>query len=328
MNHYSTLGVTLNSTDLEIKSAYRKLAIKYHPDKNDGNKEFEEKFKKIAEAYSILSDPEKRKKYDLLINKSSEPVNRNPHFGKNRDFKTYTDFEREESNKRARNSQFKTHQMPPDTKYLNININTSIIFSEALCGKKLILKYERNKIKYEAVLNNKIKYESVKEEKEVAIDINLQTTYFPIKKEGSKFFIKARISKLGNEDVYEFRNIFNEFEQSPLFGDILISIELIIPENITIDPDGNIIQRVRVPLYKILSNEKTRIETIYGKKYDININDPDILNDLKSILPINGLCKENNQSAEYIILFDILTPDIKSLNKSDRDMLISILIRI
>jgi DnaJ-class molecular chaperone len=327
MNHYSTLGVTLNSTDLEIKAAYRKLAIKYHPDKNNGNKEFEEKFKKIAEAYSILGDPEKRKKYDSLFIKKEEPI-KNPHFGKNRDFKTYNDFEREQSNKRARDSQFKTHQMPPDTQYLNINIDTSIVFSEALDGKKLILKYKRNKIKYEAVLNNKIKYESVKEEKEVAIDINLQTTYFPIKKEGSKFFIKARISKLGNEDVHEFRNIFNEFEQSPLFGDVLISIELIISENITIDTDRNIIQRVRVPLYKILSNEKTRIETVYGKKYDININDPDILNDLKSILPINGLIKENNKSAEYIIMFDILTPDIKSLNKSDRELLISMLSRI
>lgn len=61
---YEVLGVTKEATDAEIKSAFRKLAIKYHPDKNQGNKEAEEKFKEINEAYQVLSDPEKRSSYD------------------------------------------------------------------------------------------------------------------------------------------------------------------------------------------------------------------------------------------------------------------------
>ena len=61
---YGILGVKKNAADSEIKKAYRKLARKYHPDVNPGNKEAEEKFKSLSEAHEVLSDPEKRKIYD------------------------------------------------------------------------------------------------------------------------------------------------------------------------------------------------------------------------------------------------------------------------
>lgn len=63
-DYYSVLGVAKTATPNEIKKAYRKLAVKYHPDKNPGNKEAEEKFKKVAEAYEVLSDETKRQNYD------------------------------------------------------------------------------------------------------------------------------------------------------------------------------------------------------------------------------------------------------------------------
>ncbi|MBE6214880.1 MAG: molecular chaperone DnaJ [Bacteroidales bacterium] len=63
-DYYEVLGVAKGASADEIKKAYRKLAVKYHPDKNPGNKEAEEKFKEAAEAYSILSDADKRAKYD------------------------------------------------------------------------------------------------------------------------------------------------------------------------------------------------------------------------------------------------------------------------
>lgn len=66
MDYYSTLGVSKDSSQDEIKKAYRKLAMKYHPDKNPGDKKAEAKFKEISEAYSVLSDEGKRTKYDRM----------------------------------------------------------------------------------------------------------------------------------------------------------------------------------------------------------------------------------------------------------------------
>jgi len=63
-DYYEILSVSRSASEQEIKSAYRKLAVKYHPDKNPGNKEAEEKFKEAAEAYSVLGDPQKRAQYD------------------------------------------------------------------------------------------------------------------------------------------------------------------------------------------------------------------------------------------------------------------------
>lgn len=63
-DYYEVLGVSRNADEKEIKREYRKLAKKYHPDTNAGNPDAEKKFKEVTEAYSVLSDPEKKKMYD------------------------------------------------------------------------------------------------------------------------------------------------------------------------------------------------------------------------------------------------------------------------
>ena len=62
-DYYEVLGVEKNASEDEIKKAYRKIAIKYHPDRNPGDKEAEEKFKEAAEAYNVLHDPTRKRRH-------------------------------------------------------------------------------------------------------------------------------------------------------------------------------------------------------------------------------------------------------------------------
>jgi DnaJ-class molecular chaperone len=80
-DYYEILGVKKTATDAELKKAYRELAKKYHPDKNKGNKETENRFKEISEAYAVLSDSDKRAQYDRLGREAFGPGGANPFAG-------------------------------------------------------------------------------------------------------------------------------------------------------------------------------------------------------------------------------------------------------
>lgn len=329
MDHYAVLGVTKNASDADIKKAYRKLAMQYHPDKNPGNKEAEESFKKIAEAYAILGDPEKRKEYDA------------PKFTQRNGFESagfgFEDFikqgfnsqgfrsAREYHNARARASQGKMHAPPPTTEHLDLTVSAKIKLEDALSAKKIELSFKRTKIVYAGKNGDYLNYTREEEEKEISIQLDLRKTYLSIKKEGKKNTARVRVGKLGNEDVITRNNVWGETEQLPIFGDLYVNIEIELPNNIVFE-DNNIVQRVEIPLSAILSQaEKIKIETILGKKYEAEFAEPKYLNELSFVLPGEGILNEKQKLGDYLIKFDVLSPNVSNLNKSDRAQLLSLL---
>lgn len=148
-DYYKILGLNKNATEDEIKKAYRKMAMKYHPDRNPGDKKAEEKFKEISVAYDTLSNPEKKKLYDNPFkefnNRSNQSYSRSySHMSENDIFKEFFQNQNGFSGNSDFNNNFifeeflKRAGKTKQPKYINLNIN----FWEAIfgCKKDLILK--------------------------------------------------------------------------------------------------------------------------------------------------------------------------------------------
>ena len=273
-DYYQILGVDRNSSLSDIKKSYRKLVFKYHPDKNPNNIGYEEKFKKIVDAYENLK-------------------------------------------KLKENSFYEATNIPPNNKNLSIEFNKKATLIELIAGKYFELKY--TKIKYDIHDTPK------KEEKNVKFKVCLLEKWFEVIEEDNKKLIRISIQNLGDEKIVHFKNMLEELEKIHLYGDLVINIEIENNEGIYIKKN-NIIQILKIPLYKVLDpTEKVEIQTIFNKKYEANINNPNSLTDLKVILKQQGIMNNSGNKGDYIIKFDPILPKISKLSRVDKKNLLKIL---
>lgn len=313
---YSILEVKPNATDDEIKKSYRKLALKYHPDKNPGDNVAEETFKKVAAAYDILGDPIKRKEYDAKFIRSSsrgtsfeEWVN---------DFRSNSGFRHSKSKK---SYQGYNGGSKLDTSYLDVYHTEHISLIQAIEGTQVEVKYSRVTIDP--------LFERIEEDKTIKIKVDLQKAYAKLIKTLDGYVISIKLDKFGSEDFYTRANVWGDPEKVLVAGDLTVVIKISVPEKIIIE-DNNIVQIVEVPLSKVLfKGEKIKVTNLFDKTYEAEINaKANKINDLKFNLKGQGIISDKNLIGDYIIKFDIKMPDLSKLDKKSLEELKNLILSI
>ena len=287
-DYYKMLGVDKQATKDEIKKAYRKKALKHHPDRNSGNKEQEDKIKEINEAYEVLSDESKRKRYDNpspfgngFFSNFGQPT---PD-GNGINFGGFTvNFGKQNGNWRTNfNQQF-------IQKDIKIGINISL--REAYCGCKKRIRYQRKIYKQE---NNKIVTTS--ENKDLSFDIPKKTWKLTT----------LKFNKVGNVDL------------KGIEGDLYIQIDYPIEENNhLVQQDGSIICLLAIPMINIL-REDVITHNILGDKESVEIKlDSSKKNGELYHIPEKGF---NNSNFIARVFYEIPI----NINKEDRETIIGVL---
>lgn len=301
-DYYNILGVSKNASDSEIKKAYRKLAIKYHPDKNPGDKSSEEKFKEAAEAYDTLGDPKKKGEYD-----NRDSFNRRGFggFGGSSGF-GFDDFVNTVFNSRQGRG-FKTD-------HLNITIKTEESLTSLMNNNEMTVEFERRLFSGE------------KEEKKIQFKLNICQRQYRIIKRNQDYYVILTIEGLGDENKGVRNNAWGGQEEYHMIGNLTIEIKITADHEFTLEK-GNIVEDIEISLHTVLFNSDTDyiVNSVLGKKYKIDVKNPKDLSSLKFTVKGKGIVNESGKLGDYVANLVVKTPDLEKLSKTDLENLEKIL---
>ena len=269
-NPYQLLGVSKNASQEEIKKAFRKLAIRFHPDKNPGDKKAEEKFKEIGEAYDILSDPQKRQKYD------------NPVFGQ---------FEEHPWNRRARTAAWDassyeelfrragfgfSFSRPKTKKSNNISINLFMTFQESILGKEVEIKFDK-KVRDPSIPSKECPAcGGTGQEKDDFGTFNFMAPCVECMGRGSVYSTKVESRKLKisihpgmkNGQKIEIQNEGHQDQGTP--GHLIIHIR-VHPHEYFERVNDNIVLTIPISVFQAILGDEIVVPTINGKRVRLSI---------------------------------------------------------
>jgi DnaJ-class molecular chaperone len=297
-NYYEILGVAETADAAEIKKAYRKLASKYHPDKNNGSKESEDKFKEVAEAYEHIGSDDKKRAYDSSRKPRNSSFN-SEFFGSFHDFSF--------GGGRAQ-----------DFRHLTVTVDKWATIKDLMEGSVFDIQYPVSK---------KAKDGSLKfEDKQVRAEVNLSINAYPISFENGKYFLVLKVRGGGSSQETEEVDYFNRKRAGNVVGDLIIRISIDML-GIEIE-NSDLIQEIEISLYDILFNEEVILESPLGKKYRIKSFNRDSLSDLVVKIPNQGLVSAFGKRGSHLFKIIVNRPDFSKLSEEKlqefKDLLISI----
>ena len=300
MEYYEVLGLDKNAKSEEIKKSYRKLALKYHPDKTGGDKDAEKKFKEISEAYAVLSDPEKKKQYDMYGSTgfhqrySQEDIFRN--FDIN-DILSQFGF----GGKRRGHTTFRTSGGSPFDNIFNQNMGGGG------CGGGCRQPTKGQDITYQLPISLEDVMGGVER------NITLRTG-------GRQNSVSVKVPR-GIEEGKKLR-LKGKGHPSPdggASGDLFLKIEITPHEKFTREGDNLIIEE-RVSYSQICLGTELEVETIEGKKFKISVP-PGMKGDAKLRIKGHGLpagpkgARGNMYVKVGVVIPEELTEDQKEVVK-------------
>jgi len=295
MNHYQTLGIEKDATDDQIKSAYRKLAKKHHPDVNDGDKSSEERFNKVNEAYEVLSDPASRLAYD----RSQLLGSRSRGFG---GFGDYTIF----------NVDFDTMFGPKhggkkteDHVILNVSVDFYKLLGDHVLTADMDQFDDCDKCHYLGPDSKCSKCHGagkIKSTVSIKVPVNLCKRRYTYNVEGDLFKLMLKIPNRTGDG-----------------RDVLMRVTAKMPDGVTLS-GSNILHKVNIGLRDAVLGPDPAFTAIDGSKFKIKLSSA-IKKDFSDIyikIPERGMMGDGRRGT-YVFDVRVSFPNISALNKSELD---------